>query len=145
LLLSGQTEEAVNVLRDATRLLPVEPAAFTELADAAERLGHDAEAREALVQHISLADDDRRIVASASRIADLSMRLNEPASAVRWLSRATLLKSDPMFFARLSEAHLAAGDVAAARRALDRALALGAPAATPLIEKLSTALKNRVG
>ena len=48
LLLDGDAAAAERVLRQAAARQPVEPAALRDLADAAGRLGHEADAREAL-------------------------------------------------------------------------------------------------
>lgn len=143
LLLAGRTDAALRILRDATRQLPVDENAYLHLADAAQQLGRAAEARRALLSYLTLTDDDRRIAASASRIAELSLRLRDAPAAVRWLSRAIrLLPDDAMLHARLAEAHLAAGDPDAARQALDRALAHGAGETTPLLRRLASQLEK---
>jgi predicted Zn-dependent protease len=133
----------LRILRDSTRQLPVEENAYLHLADAAQRLGRAAEARRALLSYITLTDDDRQIAASASRIAELSLRLRDAPAAVRWLSRAIRLHpDDAMLHARLAEAHLAAGDPNTARQALDLALAHGADETTPLLRQLASQLEK---
>jgi tetratricopeptide (TPR) repeat protein len=67
----------------------VDPQTFLDLADAAQRLNHLDLAREALVQcHALMPDDDRGRTGRIVLIGDLSMRLNDVDSAVRWYERA---------------------------------------------------------
>src|SRR4029077_10890382 len=87
---------ADRIRQRATGMLPVEPIAFSYLADAAERRGHLDLARRALVDYHALAGesfDPRRAAALAIRIGDLSLRSNRAASAVAWYQRG--LGSDP--------------------------------------------------
>jgi len=128
LLLAGDVEAAERALQQATEKLPVEPAAFPFLADAAERLGHLEIAREALIDYDSLSPDTadpRRASRVAATIAELSMRLDDPATAVHWYARrAATTAPDAPLLARMAEAHLANGDPQAARTAVEKALAL---------------------
>ena len=57
-LLAGQVEASEKTLEQATAVLPVEPAAFFYLSDAAKRRGHTSASREAMVKFISLTGDD---------------------------------------------------------------------------------------
>jgi tetratricopeptide (TPR) repeat protein len=89
LLLAGRPQRAEQVLRQASSRLPVDPQTFLDLADAAQRLNHLDLAREALVQcHALMPDDDRGRTGRIVLIGDLSMRLNDVDSAVRWYERA---------------------------------------------------------
>jgi len=88
LLLSGDAPQAERALLLATSRLPVETDTFLQLAGAAERLGHLAEARLALIRHDMLSGDERDRAGRATRIGDLSMRLNDFVEAVRWYERA---------------------------------------------------------
>ena len=128
LLLAGNVEMAERALQQATDRLPVEPAAFAYLADAAERLGHLDVAREALIDYDSLvpdAGDRRRTVRIASRIAELSMRLEDPGTALVWYQRiATGATPDAALLIRMAEAHWASGNADAARPLLEKGLTL---------------------
>jgi tetratricopeptide (TPR) repeat protein len=73
LILSGRIQTAERVLQQATTVWPVEPMAFFYLADAAERRGHVAAARDALVRYIALSDDEDK-EQLADRLAALSGR-----------------------------------------------------------------------
>jgi hypothetical protein len=55
LLLSGDADTAELVLQQAAIRSPVEPHTFTLLVDAAERLGHEAVARDALRRRAALS------------------------------------------------------------------------------------------
>src|SRR5918994_3083786 len=122
------------MLRSAVEHLPVDEEAFLYLADAVSRVGRIREARSALVSYVALSEDPKRIAASASRIAALSLRLNDPPSAVKWLTRASRLQPGATdILVHLAEAHLAAGERTAAREAPDRALAHGVEYPTPQI------------
>lgn len=57
-LLAGQVEASEKTLQQATSVLPVEPAAFFYLSDAAKRRGHTSASREALVKYLSLTGED---------------------------------------------------------------------------------------
>ncbi len=87
-LLSGDAAAAERTLQRAVARVPVAAAAFLDLANAAEQLTHLTTARSALIDFSSLTgeDDDRR--RAAQRVADLSLRLDEPATAAEWARRA---------------------------------------------------------
>lgn len=129
LLLAGDVEAAERALKQATQELPVDPAAFAHLADAAQRLGHLDVAREALIDYTALVpnppeDRDGRI---ALRIAQLSLRLQDPGTALAWYERARGGASgNPGFLVRIAEALAASGDTETARSTLEKALALDA-------------------
>jgi tetratricopeptide (TPR) repeat protein len=57
-LLAGQVEASETTLQQATAVLPVEPAAFYYLSDAAKRRGHTSASREALAKYASLTGED---------------------------------------------------------------------------------------
>lgn len=126
LLGAGQTEAAERALQQAASRFPVDPAAFPLDAIAAERLGHLDAARRALASAVELAgDDDRELAPRASRIAALSLRLGDPATAIQWLNRAVEKNpADVALLASLAAAELEAGARAAARATLHRGLAL---------------------
>jgi tetratricopeptide (TPR) repeat protein len=94
LYVAGQFAEARTILRRATATLPVDPLAFSYLAESAERLHDTATTRDALVQYVSLIDADARERVLAIRIARLSLELQQPAVALTWLQRASAGTSD---------------------------------------------------
>jgi len=125
LLQASEVETAERVLQQAVTDLPLDPQAFLALADAAEQLGHLAEARSALLKYQALSGPDpvptlqaRR----AARIGDLSARLGDHAFAVEWLRRATDLTPTARLLASLGREQLAAGDPDAARATVARGL-----------------------
>ncbi|HXW03812.1 MAG TPA: tetratricopeptide repeat protein [Vicinamibacterales bacterium] len=126
LLLVPDAIEAEAMLRRASEMKPVDPLAFFLLAEAAERRGRAAVARQALLDYRALAGEERdarRRAAMAARIADLSLRANDPSAAVGWYQRALSAGgADPDLLVRLAESQLRAGHRAAARATLDRAL-----------------------
>jgi tetratricopeptide (TPR) repeat protein len=123
-LLAGDPAAAERAFRQAVSRLPVRPQAFQELARLAERNGRIQDARDALVKYATLVGDTQPLAEVAIDIADLSMRLGEPSTAVRWYGRA-LDEAGPsgVLMARLADAALKAGDVARARQVIDEGLA----------------------
>src|SRR5439155_2050641 len=87
LLQSGETDLAGTVLQRATTQYPVDPAAFLFYATAAERLNEFESARQALVDYGALVPEDPDFAGHATRIAALSLRLNEVATAIEWLQK----------------------------------------------------------
>jgi tetratricopeptide (TPR) repeat protein len=126
LLMTRDEETAERMLQDATRKKPVEPLAFYYLADAAERLGHYAVARQALLDYAVLRGDDddpRRRTAEAVRLGDLSLKMNDPAAAATYfLKAAEAAITDAALLARAADAQLRAGDRDAARATITNAL-----------------------
>lgn len=125
LLLANRLADSEQALLRATNGAPIEPAAYTTLAIVAQRLGHFDIARQALLAHASLTGDPGGSTV-ATRVADLSMQLDEPAVAALWYARATKSTAlpDATLLAHLAEAQFHAGDRDAARSTLKRALAL---------------------
>ena len=125
-LLASNPTEAERTLTEATMRRPIEPMAFAYLADAAERLGHYAVARQALLDHAALRGeepDPRLRTAAAVRIANLSIRLDDPATAADFfLQAAEAADGDAGLFARAADAQLRAGDRDTARGTAARAL-----------------------
>jgi tetratricopeptide (TPR) repeat protein len=123
LLLTSDEEAAERMLIGATQKSPVEPLAFAYLADASERLGHYAIARQALLDYEALRGetDDRRRTAHATRLGDLSLKLKEPAVAATHFLRAAE-HGDPALLARAADAQLRAGDREGALATVARAL-----------------------
>ena len=124
LFLSGDAEGAERTLQQATRRFPVEPVAFRYLSAAAERLGHPQIARDALINYVSLlgdADDSRPL---AAQIADLSLRMNDAETAVRWATRAVEGDNPDAFsLGLLADAQWRSGQPGTARATLAQALA----------------------
>jgi tetratricopeptide (TPR) repeat protein len=80
---------AERTLQQATQKLPADRATFLHLANAAERTGHAAVARAALLDYYALLDPaDRRAAETARRIADLSARLGDRRASVIWQARS---------------------------------------------------------
>jgi tetratricopeptide (TPR) repeat protein len=126
LLMTQDTDSAERKLLDATRKEPADPLAFYYLAEAAERLQHWDVARQALLDYQAVhgaEDDARRRVAQSLRLGDLSLKLNDPSSAVRYFQLvAADTEDDPGVLARLADAQWRAGESDAARATVDRAL-----------------------
>jgi len=75
LFLGGNHAAAERFLLQATARAPVEPAAFRYLADAAERLGHVAQAQEALRRYIALVGENDVEPAITDRLQRIQKRL----------------------------------------------------------------------
>lgn len=127
LLLADEAELAERMLEQATDTWPVEPEAFTYLAEAAVKLEHFPVARDALLDFRSLQgepDSERERADFAIRIASLSLAAEEPSVAAEWFRRA--IDSDPQdvrLWVRMADAEIRSGDLARARKTLDDALA----------------------
>jgi tetratricopeptide (TPR) repeat protein len=122
-MLSGEFVAAERVFRQALSRLPVPAEAYLHFATVTQRGGRIQDARDSLVKYAALIGDSRPMVSVASQIADLSLRLGEPAVAVRWLDRA-VDESGPSttLLARLAEAAIKAGDFERARAAINEGL-----------------------
>lgn len=122
--LAGDRMAAERALRQAVARVPVPPDAYLQLADLTNRDGRIQDARDALLKYAILIGDDKPLAEVSSRIADLSMRLGEPALAVRWFQRA-IDESGPTaaLQVRLADAALKSGDLPRARQVIDEALA----------------------
>ena len=139
LMLDGRVTAAERAFQRATIRYPVDRSAFLLLAQSAERLGHVATARDALAQHMGLTDEASRRPTDAVRVAELSMRLAEPAVAVTWIRRALpRCGDDAPLLSRLAEVAVRAGDIDSARTAVSKGLAAD-PASRSLL-----ALKRRL-
>jgi tetratricopeptide (TPR) repeat protein len=123
-LLAGDRPAAERALRQAVARLPVPPDAYLQLAEVMSRDGRIQEARDALLKYATLVGDDKPLAAVSSRIADMSLRLGEPALAVRWLERV-INEAGPStaLQIRLADAALRGGDRQRARHAVEEALA----------------------
>ena len=95
LLRDNQIDRAEQLLQLATTRFPIDTSAFLYYADAAERLNHLDAARQALIDLAALQGDDGQMAHRAARIASLSMRLNDPVSAARWVQKAINEGADP--------------------------------------------------
>jgi hypothetical protein len=62
-------------------------------ASTAEKQRHLESARRALIQYSGLTSNDADFVQRATRIASLSLRLNDPDTAAHWIARG--LENDP--------------------------------------------------
>jgi tetratricopeptide (TPR) repeat protein len=119
LLLSQNVESAETVLQQASEKLPVDPLAFYYLADAAERRGHYAVARRALLDYRALQGEERdarRRGAMAVRIGDLAMKIGDAAAAAAWYQQAIEASgADTALLERAAEAEFGSGAYDAAR------------------------------
>jgi tetratricopeptide (TPR) repeat protein len=123
LLESGDFVRAERTLLDATTRYPIDPAALLFYSTAAEHQNHLPAARTALVQYGALVTVDPDLATRAVRIAAISMRLNEPSTAVTWLRRAqNASPHDIGITTALAEAQLKAGDADGARATIARGL-----------------------
>jgi predicted Zn-dependent protease len=123
LLQNDQSDVAERVLQQAVERYPIDPAAFLVYSTAAERQNHFGAARDALVDYSALVADESDLVVRATRIAALSLRLNEPAVAADWLERAApAVPRDVRLLASLADAQLKAGRTDAARETIARGL-----------------------
>jgi tetratricopeptide (TPR) repeat protein len=93
LLQADRTEEAERTLQRATERYPIDPSAFLLYASAAERQNHADAARDALIRYGAVVSNDSGFADRASRIAGLSLKLNDRAAAVAWVQRG--LERDP--------------------------------------------------
>jgi tetratricopeptide (TPR) repeat protein len=125
LLMTSDAETAERMLESATHKPPVDPLAFYYLGDAAERLGHHAAARQALLDYEVLRGDEpdaRKRTVFATRLGDISVRMNDFAAAATYFLRAAADSTDPDLLARAADAQLRAGHADAARETVGRAL-----------------------
>ena len=126
LLMTSDEESAERMLQKATAKEPADPLAFYYLADASERLGHVAAARQALVDYQALHGDEpdaRRRLALTVRLGDMSLKLGEPVAALAYFQRAAgEATADTQVLTRLADAQWRTGDKEAARQTVTRAL-----------------------
>ena len=128
LYLSGDSAGAERILREAVATTPIDAEAFMFLADAAERLGHDIAARDALVSFDTLAGGTHAGQTRAERverIGTLSMRANDPRVAVSYLTEAVNLgRTAVETLALLARAKWQTGDLSGAKETLARGLVI---------------------
>lgn len=122
-LLAGNPAAAERSLRQATVRFPVEPASLLQLSLAAERSGHYATARDALMRYTTLSGDGLPSLDRAMHLGHLSLRLNEPQAAADWFAKAAGSPSaGASVHLLLAEALVRAGDRAAALAAVEQGL-----------------------
>jgi tetratricopeptide (TPR) repeat protein len=128
LYLSGDPIGAERSLKEAVATSPIDREAYTFLADAAEAASHPDVAREALLDLDVLEGDAAKPAtraARARRVGTLSLALHDGRLALTSLQQARDAGwSDPDTFALLAQAQAMAGDVDAAGRTLNEAIAL---------------------
>jgi tetratricopeptide (TPR) repeat protein len=131
-ILAGDRRAAERALRQAVAKLPVPPDAYLQLAEVTARDGRIQDARDALLKYATLVGDEKPMATVATQIADYSVRLGEPALAVRWFDRA-IDEAGPSaaLQLRLADAAWRAGDVSRAHQVVDEGLASD-PANRPL-------------
>jgi tetratricopeptide (TPR) repeat protein len=120
-----QLDAAEQVLQQATERFPVDPTAFSEFARVAEQLKHYDSARTALISYTALVGDDAEFPRRALKIGLLSLSVNDPGTAIAWLTRASAAAPDDLkTLVALAEAELKAGHRDAAQATLKRGLQL---------------------
>jgi tetratricopeptide (TPR) repeat protein len=138
LALEGELGAAERVLAQAIRQYPVETDALIAYANVAESRGQYDAARRALIEYDALVNDREGMDRRARRIAALSLRLEDPATAIAWLERVLVTSpEDAGLLASLTDAYLRAGDVPSAHAVLARGLA-----AHPQDERLQALAKK---
>ncbi|MGQ0732664.1 MAG: tetratricopeptide repeat protein [Acidobacteriota bacterium] len=86
--LVGEPAAAEQALRKAVTRLPVDPDAYLQLSTVIGRTGRIHEARQALINYVTLVGDGPSVPTIASQIASYSLRLGEPLVAKRWIEVA---------------------------------------------------------
>ena len=123
LLQDGDVDGAEHALQQATLRFPIDPQAFVLYASTAEKQSHLEPARQALIQYGGLTSNVADFAPRAARIASLSLRLNDPATAVRWLTQAASSSpNDVRLLTSLADAQIRAGAKEAAQATIARAL-----------------------
>ena len=101
----------------------MDPKAFLFAATAAERQNHFERARQALIQYGALVAADGEYVIHATRIATLSLRLNDVGTAIEWLQKtASASPADMRILGALADAEIRYGDYAAAKATIAKGL-----------------------
>lgn len=128
--LSGDWAAAERTLTTAVRTAPVDIEAFGFLADAAERLGHDTAALDALANLDVLLGDTSPAAARAARarrMGTIALRLNDArAAVVSFKAAIDLGAADASTLALLAQSEWQSGDRASARSHLAKAAAADA-------------------
>src|SRR5258706_5013577 len=121
LLQEGDVDGAEHALQQATTRFPIDPAAFLLYAFTAEKKDHLDAARRALIQYGDLSSADAELASLATRIATLSVRVNDAQTAVHWFGRAlSAAPNDARLLASLADAQIRSGDRDGARTTLAR-------------------------
>jgi len=89
----GDVKTAERRLQGAIARFPIEPGALLLFATVAERQNHFDDARRALLDYEALVVDDADFVGHATKIAALSARVADQATAAEWIRRG--LDRDP--------------------------------------------------
>src|SRR3954452_12026860 len=111
LLQDGDADAAEHALQQATLRFPIDPRALLLYAATAEKQRHLEPARQALIQYGALTANDADLVPRAARIASLSLRLNDPQTAVHWLAQAVAASpNDVRLMISLADAQIRCGD-----------------------------------
>jgi len=108
LLRDERFDLAERILEQATARYPVDPLALLFYSTAAERLDHIEAARRALIDYGALVSpsSDSDAVTRATRIASLSLRMDDTATAVEWLERTLETHpNEPRLLASLADVH----------------------------------------
>jgi tetratricopeptide (TPR) repeat protein len=128
LYLSGDDEGAERLLREAIATSPIDLEAFDYLADACERRGHAADAREALAKLDAFKGDTQPAPVRAARLRRLgllSLQAGDPPSALSYLQAALDAGArDAGTLGSLADAAWRAGQKDLARQTLTKALGL---------------------
>jgi tetratricopeptide (TPR) repeat protein len=124
LMLSGNVNEAETFLRQASETFPVRMEALSWHADAAERIGRLAAARQSLERWITLAPESTADQGAVlERIGALGLRLGDTAGAAAALLRATEAPSRrSSAFSALANLQLTVGQRDAASGTVSRGL-----------------------
>lgn len=143
LYLSGDATAAERILRDAVETTPVDLEAYAFFADAAERLGHHRDARDALINLDALQGDTASSeirTARARRIGALSLGANDARTALPWLVQAVSGgRADAATLGLVARARWLTGDTAGAQTVLAQALALDPT--DPDLQRLGRAIR----
>ena len=127
LYLMGDPRAAERLLREAVTTSPIDPEAFEYLADACERLGHTADARDALINLDALEGDTATAAARgarARRIGALALQANDPKRAADYLDQSVDAgDTDASTLGLLAEAYWRSGNKDDARAAFAKAIA----------------------
>jgi Flp pilus assembly protein TadD len=125
---TGDLAGAERILREAVATSPVDIEAYAFLADAAERLSHPRDARDALVTLDALEGDTasrEARAARARRLGMLSLEAQDAPAAARFLKDAVGGgQDDAATLGLLARASVRAGDLPGARSAITRALSM---------------------
>ena len=92
-LVDGDDDTAERLLQQATERFPIDPEALLLYANVAEGRSHADAARRAIIEYVTLVEDDSTFVANAARIAGLSFRAGDAETAAHWIKRG--LDRDP--------------------------------------------------